>query len=168
LDPYSSDDNQICDHCFRADNKGEGGILALFSLVRNLKKGWLYLIAIVGAAALIADGVITPSLTVMSAIEGLEIYNPHTPVVPITIGILIAIFVVQQFGTSFIGKFFGPVMVVWFLVLGGLGVMHLSENFEILRSFNLIMLINLLSILRVQLLFWSCFPLYNRSRSSLF
>ncbi|MDP9960098.1 KUP/HAK/KT family potassium transporter [Chryseobacterium lathyri] len=120
----------------RADNKGEGGILALFSLVKNLKKGWLYLIAIVGAAALVADGVITPSLTVMSAIEGLEIYNPHTPVVPITIGILIVIFVVQQFGTSFIGKFFGPVMVVWFLVLGGLGVMHLSENLEILRSFN--------------------------------
>ncbi len=120
----------------RADNKGEGGILALFSLVKNLKKGWLYLIAIIGAAALIADGVITPSLTVMSAIEGLEIYNPHTPVVPITIGILIAIFVVQQFGTSFIGKFFGPVMVVWFLVLGGLGMMHLSENLEILRSFN--------------------------------
>lgn len=120
----------------RADNKGEGGILALFSLVKNLKKGWLYLIAIVGAAALVADGVITPSLTVMSAIEGLEIYNPHTPVVPITIGILIVIFVVQQFGTSFIGKFFGPVMVIWFLVLGGLGVSHLSENFEILRSFN--------------------------------
>ncbi|PQA95753.1 potassium transporter Kup [Chryseobacterium shigense] len=120
----------------RADNKGEGGILALFSLVKNLKKGWLYLIAIIGAAALVADGVITPSLTVMSAIEGLEIYNPHTPVVPITIGILIVIFVVQQFGTSFIGRFFGPVMVVWFLVLGGLGVMHLSENFEILRSFN--------------------------------
>jgi len=102
----------------RADNKGEGGILALFSLVKNLKKGWLYLIAIIGAAALIADGVITPSLTVMSAIEGLQIYNPHTPVVPITIGILIVIFVVQQFGTSFIGKFFGPVMVIWFLVLG--------------------------------------------------
>ncbi|MCS3871185.1 KUP system potassium uptake protein [Chryseobacterium ginsenosidimutans] len=120
----------------RADNKGEGGILALFSLVKNLKKGWLYLIAIVGAAALIADGVITPSLTVMSAIEGLEIYNPHTPVVPITIGILILIFTVQQFGTSFIGKFFGPVMVIWFLVLGGLGLSHLSENLEILRSFN--------------------------------
>lgn len=120
----------------RADNKGEGGILALFSLVKNLKKGWLYLIAIIGAAALIADGVITPSLTVMSAIEGLEIYNPHTPVVPITIGILIVIFVVQQFGTSFIGKFFGPVMVIWFLVLGGLGLSHLSENIEILRSFN--------------------------------
>lgn len=120
----------------RADNKGEGGILALFSLVKNLKKRWLYLIAIVGAAALIADGVITPSLTVMSAIEGLEIYNPHTPVVPITIGILIVIFVVQQFGTSSIGKLFGPVMVIWFLFLGGLGIMHLSENYEILRSFN--------------------------------
>ena len=120
----------------RADNKGEGGILALFSLVKNLKKRWLYLIAIIGAAALIADGVITPSLTVMSAIEGLEIYNPHTPVVPITIAILIVIFVVQQFGTSFIGKFFGPIMVIWFLILGGLGVSHLSENFEILRSFN--------------------------------
>ncbi len=120
----------------RADNKGEGGILALFSLVKNLKKGWLYLIAIVGASALIADGVITPSLTVMSAIEGLEIYNPNTPVVPITIAILIAIFVVQQFGTSFIGKFFGPVMVLWFLFLGTLGFVHFSGNLEILKSFN--------------------------------
>ena len=120
----------------RADNRGEGGILALFSLVKNLKKGWLYLIAIIGASALIADGVITPSLTVMSAIEGLEIYNEHTPVVPITIAILIAIFVVQQFGTSFIGKFFGPVMVIWFLVLGGVGVMHLMGNFEVLKALN--------------------------------
>ncbi len=120
----------------RADNKGEGGILALFSLIKNLKKRWLYLIAIVGASALVADGVITPSLTVMSAIEGLEIYNPHTPVVLITCAILIVIFVVQQFGTSFIGKFFGPVMVVWFLVLGGLGALHLFQDFSILKSFN--------------------------------
>ncbi|SHI94088.1 KUP system potassium uptake protein [Cruoricaptor ignavus] len=120
----------------RADNRGEGGILALFSLVKNLKKRWLYLIAIIGASALIADGVITPSLTVMSAIEGLKIYNPHTPVVPITIGILIGIFVVQQFGTSFIGKFFGPVMMLWFLMLGVLGYIHMIENFEILKAFN--------------------------------
>lgn len=120
----------------RADNRGEGGILALFSLVKNLKKGWLYLIAITGASALIADGVITPSLTVMSAIEGLQIYNPHTPVVPITIGILIAIFVVQQFGTSFIGKFFGPVMILWFLTLGILGLSHFMGNLEILKAFN--------------------------------
>lgn len=120
----------------RADNKGEGGILALFSLVKNIKKGWLYIIAIIGASALIADGVITPSLTVMSAIEGLEIYNPHTPVVLITCAILIVIFIVQQFGTSFIGKFFGPVMVIWFLVLGFMGFIHLHSNYEILRSFN--------------------------------
>ncbi|MEC5395655.1 KUP/HAK/KT family potassium transporter [Bergeyella sp. RCAD1439] len=120
----------------RADNRGEGGILALFSLVKNLKKGWLYLIAIIGASALIADGVITPSLTVMSAIEGLEIYNPHTPVVPITIAIIILIFTMQQFGTSFIGKFFGPVMVLWFLMLGGVGMFHLSDNYAVLKSFN--------------------------------
>lgn len=120
----------------RADNRGEGGILALFSLIKNLKKRWLYLIAIIGASALVADGVITPSLTVMSAIEGLEIYNEHTPVVPITIGILIVIFVVQQFGTSFIGKFFGPIMVIWFLVLGGFGFLHLTDNYEVLRAFN--------------------------------
>ena len=120
----------------RADNKGEGGILALFSLVKHLKKGWLYLIAIIGASALIADGVITPSLTVMSAIEGLKIYNEDTPVVPITIGILVAIFVVQQFGTSFIGKFFGPVMVLWFLTLGILGIPHILENIEVFRAFN--------------------------------
>ena len=98
----------------RADNKGEGGILALFSLIKNIKKGWLYLIAIIGASALVADGVITPSLTVISAIEGLKIYNPQTPVVAITCVILFVIFTVQQFGTNSIGKLFGPVMVIWF------------------------------------------------------
>ena len=77
-----------------------------FSLVKNLKKKWLYIIAIIGAATLIADGVITPSLTVMAAIEGLEIYNPETPVVTITLIVLVVIFTIQQFGTSFIGKFF--------------------------------------------------------------
>lgn len=120
----------------RADNKGEGGILALFSLIKNLKKGWLYLIAIVGASALVADGVITPSLTVISAIEGLKIYNPETPVVLITCAILVLIFTVQQFGTNSIGKLFGPVMVVWFLVLGGLGLSHLVDDFSVLKSFN--------------------------------
>lgn len=125
----------------RADNKGEGGILALFSLVKNLKKKWLYLIAIIGAAALIADGVITPSLTVMASIEGLKLIpafqNIHVGMIDmITIAILVVIFVIQQFGTSSIGKFFGPVMVIWFLVLGIFGVMHLSENFEILKALN--------------------------------
>ncbi|MBF8456802.1 KUP/HAK/KT family potassium transporter [Kaistella sp. G5-32] len=120
----------------RADNKGEGGILALFSLIKNIKKGWLYLIAMIGASALIADGVITPSLTVISAIEGLKIYNPHTPVVLITSVILIVIFTVQQFGTNSIGKLFGPVMVIWFLILGALGLSHLVDDLSILKSFN--------------------------------
>ncbi len=120
----------------RADNKGEGGILSLYSLVKKLKKKWLYVVAIIGAATLVADSVITPSLTVMSAIEGLKIYNAQTPVVPITCAILFIIFVVQQFGTSFIGKFFGPVMVLWFLTLGAFGSIHIFDHLDILKAFN--------------------------------
>lgn len=120
----------------RADNKGEGGILSLYSLVKKLKKKWLYVVAIIGAATLVADSVITPSLTVMSAIEGLKIYNPQTPVVLITCFILFVVFVVQQFGTASIGKFFGPIMVTWFLTLGGFGAMHIFDHLEILKAFN--------------------------------
>lgn len=120
----------------RADNKGEGGILALYSLVKRLKKPWLYLIALVGAATLVADSVITPSLTVMSAVEGLKIYNPHTPVVFITCAILLVVFFMQQFGTSLIGKFFGPIMVIWFLSLGIFGFIHIFDHVEILKAFN--------------------------------
>ena len=101
----------------RADNKGEGGILSLYSLVKRLKKKWLYVVAIVGASTLVADSVITPSLTVMSAVEGLKIYNPQTPVVAITLIILAIVFFIQQFGPASIGKFFGPVTVVFFLFL---------------------------------------------------
>lgn len=120
----------------RADNKGEGGILSLYSLVKRLKKKWLYVIAILGGATLVADSVITPSLTVMSAVEGLKIFSPNTPVVAITIVILALVFFIQQFGTSSIGKLFGPVMVLWFLVLGIFGSMHIVEHVEILKSFN--------------------------------
>ena len=120
----------------RVDNKGEGGILSLYSLVKTVKKNWHYIIAIIGASALVADSVITPSLTVMSAVEGLKIYNQHTPVVLYTCIILFVIFFVQQFGTSKIGKFFGPVMIIWFLVLGGFGAMHIADNISILKSFN--------------------------------
>lgn len=120
----------------RADNKGEGGILSLYSLVKTVKKNWHYIIAIIGASALVADSVITPSLTVMSAVEGLKIYNQDTPVVLYTCIILFVIFFVQQFGTSKIGKFFGPVMIIWFLVLGGFGAMHIADNISILKSFN--------------------------------
>ncbi|MDL1914119.1 MAG: potassium transporter Kup [Bergeyella sp.] len=120
----------------RADNKGEGGILALYSLVRKLRKKWLYVIAIIGAAALVADGVITPSLTVMSAIEGLKIFNPQTPVVLYTCIVLFVLFFVQQFGTSEIGKYFGPIMVIWFLTLGIFGGYHITDRVEILNAFN--------------------------------
>ena len=120
----------------RADNKGEGGILSLYSLVKRLKKKWLYVIAIIGAATLVADSIITPSLTVMSAVEGLKIFSPNTPVVGITLVILAIVFFVQQFGTASIGKLFGPVMVVWFLVLGIFGGTHVFDHIEILKAFN--------------------------------
>ena len=129
----------------RADNKGEGGILSLYSLVKRLKKKWLYVVAIIGAATLVADSIITPSLTVMSAVEGLKIFSPHTPVVAITLVIIAIVFIVQQFGTSSIGKLFGPVMVIWFLALGGFGSVHILKNFEILKAFNPYYAYNLIS-----------------------
>ena len=120
----------------QADNKGEGGILALYSLVKRLRKKWLYLVAIIGGATLVADSVITPSLTVMSAIEGLKIYDPNTPVVFYTCVILFIVFVVQQFGTSFIGKFFGPIMILWFVALGTFGAISIQDHVDILKAFN--------------------------------
>lgn len=92
----------------RADNRGEGGILALYALVRRRGRMWLYLLAIIGASTLVADGIITPSITVLSAIEGLRAYEPSTPVIPIAIAILTVLFFIQQFGTHAIGKLFGP------------------------------------------------------------
>jgi hypothetical protein len=101
---------------------------------------WLYLIAIIGASALVADGVITPSLTVMASIEGLKqikgLELGINPILAITTIILVVIFVIQQFGTSFIGKFFGPIMVIWFLFLGIMGIINLQYHPEILKSFN--------------------------------
>lgn len=120
----------------RADNKGEGGILALYALVRKHKRKWLYVVAIIGAATLFADGVITPSITVTSAIEGLQGLNPDIPVVPITIAIISMIFFVQRFGTSRIGRSFGPFMLFWFLMLGVLGALHVSEYPMIVKAFN--------------------------------
>lgn len=120
----------------RADNKGEGGILALYALVRKSKKKWLYVIAIIGASTLIADGVITPSITVVSAIEGLRGLNSSTPVVPISIIIISLLFFIQQSGTKVIGKSFGPLMVVWFGMLGILGFKEIFEYTAILKAFN--------------------------------
>ncbi|MDE7145102.1 MAG: KUP/HAK/KT family potassium transporter, partial [Duncaniella sp.] len=119
-----------------ADNKGEGGILALYSLLRRLPRRWLYVVAAVGASTLIADGVITPAITVTSAIEGLRIVEPAVPVVPIVVIIIIAIFLMQQAGTGKIGRYFGPFMLVWFTMLGVLGALHLGDHIAILKAFN--------------------------------
>lgn len=120
----------------KADNNGEGGILALYSLVKKLKKKWLYIVAILGAAALVSDGVITPSMTIVSAIEGLKIYNPHTPVIFITLLILMVLFVVQQFGTQSIGKFYGPIMFLWFIMLAILGIIEVIPHLYIFKAIN--------------------------------
>ncbi|WBO84171.1 KUP/HAK/KT family potassium transporter [Hymenobacter yonginensis] len=120
----------------RADNHGEGGILALYARLRRLPVRRLYLVAIVGAAALLADGIITPPISVASAIEGLRILRPGLNTVPIVIGILVALFAFQQFGTQIIGKLFGPVMTVFFSMLAVLGVYHLGQDLSILRAFN--------------------------------
>lgn len=118
----------------RADNKGEGGIFSLFSLVRKKAK-WLVVPAVVGGCALLADGIITPSITVTSAIEGLT-NKFDVPVIPIVLTILTILFIIQQFGTNLVGKLFGPVMFVWFAVLGVLGLSFIVKDFSILKSFN--------------------------------
>jgi len=118
----------------RADNKGEGGIFSLFSLVRKKAK-WLVVPAVVGGCALLADGIITPSITVTSAIEGLT-SKFDVPVIPIVITILTILFIIQQFGTNLVGKLFGPVMFVWFAVLGIVGVSFVVKDFSILKAFN--------------------------------
>jgi len=118
----------------RADNKGEGGIFSLFSLVRKKAK-WLVVPAVIGGCALLADGIITPSITVTSAIEGLT-SKFDVPVIPIVITILTILFIIQQFGTNMVGKLFGPVMFVWFAVLGVLGVSFVIKDLSILKAFN--------------------------------
>ncbi|WP_426325476.1 KUP/HAK/KT family potassium transporter [Pedobacter sp. R-06] len=118
----------------RADNKGEGGIFSLFSLVRKKAK-WLLVPAVVGGCALLADGIITPSITVTSAIEGLT-NKFEVPVIPIVLTILTILFIIQQFGTNLVGKLFGPVMFVWFAVLGVLGMSFIVKDFTILKAFN--------------------------------
>lgn len=130
----------------RADNKGEGGIFSLYTLVKKLKKKWLIVPAIIGGSALLADGIITPPISVSSAIEGLKTYNPHLNTIPIVIGILFILFFIQRFGTKFVGKFFGPMMLLWFGMLGFLGGMHLFANIEVLKALNPYYAVRLLQI----------------------
>lgn len=133
----------------QADNKGEGGVFSLFALVRRRKK-WLVVPAMIGGAALLADGMITPPISVMSAIEGLKqvpsvSFISQQTISYITIGVLAVLFFIQQFGSAFIGRFFGPIMGVWFLMLATLGTIHLSDHLSVLKAFNPVYAVNLLT-----------------------
>jgi KUP system potassium uptake protein len=119
----------------RADNRGEGGIFALYALVRKHAK-WLTVPAVIGGSALLADGIITPPISVSSAVEGLQLIYPNIQTIPIVISILTLIFVIQAFGTKVVGRAFGPIMVTWFVMLGTLGLFQVMQHPEILKAFN--------------------------------
>lgn len=124
----------------RADNKGEGGIFSLFALVRRHGK-WTVFPAMIGGAALLADGMITPPISVASAIEGLRNvpafhHASDWTIINIVLAIITALFFFQQFGTMSIGKFFGPIMMIWFLMLATLGLLHINGDLSVLRAFN--------------------------------
>jgi len=119
----------------RADNKGEGGIFSLYSLVKR-KARWLVFPAMIGGASLLADGMITPPITISSAIEGLQIYSKDLPTVPIVMVIITFLFIIQQFGTSHLGKAFGPIMFVWFASMAILGGAYVLDSPFILKAIN--------------------------------
>ncbi len=135
----------------KATNHGEGGIFSLYALVRRRKK-WLIYPALIGGAALLADGMLTPAVTVTTAIEGLkgikfngvEPVKSQTEVIIITVIILSFLFLIQRFGTKAIGRAFGPIMFIWFLFLGISGLLHMTADLSILRALNPYYAINLL------------------------
>ena len=134
----------------KADNNGEGGIFSLYALIRRQKK-WLVFPAMIGGASIMADGMITPPITVTSAVEGLKQIPffssiSGTEIIYIVIIILLALFFSQQFGTANIGKFFGPIMFFWFLMLLVLGSMHLFDNMNIFKALNPYYAIQLLTL----------------------
>ena len=127
----------------RADNNGEGGIFSLYALVKKVAP-WLIFPAMIGGAALLADGVLTPAVTVTTAVEGLRsipamnrfLGSGQARVILITLVIISTLFAVQWAGTSKIGKAFGPVMLVWFSFLGIMGLLHVFDRPGVLRAFN--------------------------------
>lgn len=127
----------------RADNNGEGGILSLYALIRQ-KYRWAYVLAGLGAATLLADGIITPAMTVMSAVEGLNTIAPHIPVIPVTVGIVFILFLVQPLGTGSLGKYFGPLMIAWFTMMAIMGVSQVVTDLSVFRAFNPLYAINFL------------------------
>lgn len=134
----------------QADNKGEGGIFSLYTLVRRQKK-WLVFPAMLGGAALLADGMITPPISITSAIEGLKnipVLNDihENTIIIIVLSILVVLFFMQQFGTNSIGKLFGPVMFIWFAMLAILGIANMSAEMNVFNAFNPYWAIKLLSV----------------------
>lgn len=134
----------------KADNRGEGGIFSLYALVRRQKK-WLVLPAMIGGAALLADGIITPPISITSAVEGLKqiplFANITTKaIVIIVLVILCALFFLQQFGTASIGRLFGPIMTLWFLMLAVLGISHLADDIFVFKALSPHYAIELLAI----------------------
>ncbi|MEY3397433.1 MAG: hypothetical protein RL220_27 [Bacteroidota bacterium] len=128
----------------RADNKGEGGIFSLYALVRRRSK-WLFWPAMIGAGTMLCDGMITPAISVSSAVEGILVLNDSIPVMPIVIGILTALFIIQRYGTKIVGAAFGPIMLVWFSLLAILGLRGVISHPEVLHALNPKYAIDLLS-----------------------
>ncbi len=121
-------------HALSADNNGEGGIFALYGLVRRVSPKWMIYVAMVGCSALLADGIITPAISLTSAVEGLKKLNEGVPVEAIVIIILTGLFGMQQFGTDFLGKVFGPVMAIWFSMLAILGLSQIIGDLSIVQA----------------------------------
>ena len=133
----------------KADNRGEGGIFSLYALVRRRRR-WLVLAAMIGGAALLADGMITPPISITSAIEGLRQIPRFSDIsqqtiVLIVLGIITLIFFLQQFGTASIGKLFGPIMLIWFLMLATMGLFHFLDDWHIFKALNPYYAIDLLT-----------------------
>ncbi len=128
----------------RADNKGEGGIFSLYALIQRRGK-WLFWPAMIGAATLLCDGMITPPISVSSAVEGIHALNENVPVMPIVIVIITLLFIFQRYGTKLVGKTFGPIMLIWFSMLAALGVNQIVQNPGVLKALNPIYAYNLLT-----------------------
>ncbi|MEO6576238.1 MAG: KUP/HAK/KT family potassium transporter, partial [Polyangiaceae bacterium] len=130
----------------KADNQGEGGILALLALVpeklrgdvRSKSIGWIPILVLIGAALLYGDGIITPAISVLSAVEGLEVATDKLApmVLPMTCAILVGLFAIQQRGTGSVGRAFGPVMLLWFVTIGTLGAVQIAKNPGILGALS--------------------------------
>jgi KUP system potassium uptake protein len=128
----------------RADNQGEGGIMALLALalrsdsLGNRSRRMLITVGLIGAALFYGDGIITPAISVLSAVEGLELATPLVKpyIIPITLGVLIGLFLIQRHGTAGVGRYFGPIMLLWFLTLGGMGVVRIIDYPAVLAALN--------------------------------